>query len=102
MTVQLQSGVLPQGMSVAIRIEMTAQVNITPYVARQKVTRFVITEISTQLLGEPPELRIGERLCWCVPVVLTSPREGSWARWAKSRWMPRRASCSSMRTPCRG
>jgi hypothetical protein len=33
-------------------------------------------EISTQLLGETPQLRVGERLCWTVPVVLTSPARG--------------------------
>ena len=46
-----------------------AQVNITPFVARQKVTRLVVMEISTQLLGDTPELVVGERLCWLVPVL---------------------------------
>src|SRR5438067_9097780 len=76
MTVTLQGVALPQGATVSIRIEMTAQLNITAFVARQKVTRFVVTEISTQLLGETPELNVGERLCWSVPVVLTSPECG--------------------------
>jgi hypothetical protein len=49
---------------------------MTPFVARQKATRFVITEISTQLLGQTPAWRGGERLCWSVPVVLTSPAWG--------------------------
>src|SRR5438067_10914742 len=76
MTVTLQGVALPQGATVSIRIEMTAQLNITAFVARQKVTRFVVTEISTQLLGDTPELSVGERLCWSVPVVLTSPARG--------------------------
>jgi hypothetical protein len=76
MTATFQGAALPEGATVSIRIELTAQVNITPFVARQKVTRFVITEISTQLLGETPELSVGERLCWSVPVVLTSPARG--------------------------
>jgi hypothetical protein len=61
---------------VAVRIELTAQANITPFVARQKVTRFVVMAISTQLLGDTPELVVGERLCWSVPVVLPSPARG--------------------------
>jgi hypothetical protein len=76
MAVKLQAGAPPEGATLAIRIEMTAQVNVTAFVAQQKVTRFVITEISTQLLGETPELSVGERLCWSVPVVLTSPARG--------------------------
>jgi hypothetical protein len=61
---------------VAIRIEVTAQANITPFVARQKVTGYVIREISDRMRGEEPELVVGERLCWSVPVVLTSPTRG--------------------------
>ena len=76
MTVHLPGVTPPQGATVAIRIELTAQANITPFVARQKVTRFVVMEVSTQLLGDTPELVVGERLCWSVPVVLTSPARG--------------------------
>jgi hypothetical protein len=66
----------PQGATVSIRIELTAQVNITPFVARQQVTGFVKLEIGDQLRGEQPELVVGDRLCWLVPVVLTSPNRG--------------------------
>ncbi|MGH7170256.1 MAG: hypothetical protein ACRELG_08280 [Gemmataceae bacterium] len=59
-----------------LHIEMTAQVNITAFVAQQKVTRFAITQISTQMLGDTPALSVGERLCWSVPVVFTSPARG--------------------------
>jgi hypothetical protein len=65
---------------VAIRIDVTAPVNITPFVARQQVTRFVVQEISSQLRGDPPNLNVGERLCWSVPVVLTSPVRGAVGR----------------------
>ena len=76
MAVKLQPGAPPEGATPATHIEMTAPIHITAFVARQKVTRFVITEISTQLLGETPELLVGERLSWSVPVVLTSPARG--------------------------
>ena len=76
MVVDLPGSVVPLGAALSIRIELTAQVNITAFVARQKVTRFVIMEISTQLLGETPHLSVGERLCWSVPVELTSPARG--------------------------
>jgi hypothetical protein len=50
--------------------------NITAFVARQKVTGFVILEISDHMRGDAPELIVGDRLCWSVPVVLTSPSRG--------------------------
>src|SRR5438477_12131843 len=76
MTVLLPGVTPPQGATVAIRIELTAQANITPFVARQKVTGFVILEISDRMRGDQPELVVGDRLCWSVPVVLTSPTRG--------------------------
>jgi hypothetical protein len=76
MTVHLPGVTPPQGATVVIRIELTAQANITPYVARQKVTGFVILEISDRMRGDQPELVVGDRLCWSVPVVLTSPSRG--------------------------
>ena len=76
MTVHLPGVTPPQGATVAIRIELTAQANITPFVARQKVTGFVILEISDRMCGGQPELVVGDRLCWSVPVVLSSPTRG--------------------------
>jgi hypothetical protein len=76
MTVHLPGITPPQGATLAIRIELTAQVNITPFVARQKVTGFVNLEISDRMRGGQPELVVGDRLCWSVPVVLTSPNRG--------------------------
>ncbi len=76
MTAHLPGVTPPQGANVAIRIELTAQANITPFVARQRVTGFVIREISDRMRGEEPELVVGERLCWSVPVVLTTPTRG--------------------------
>src|SRR5436305_5054664 len=66
----------PVGATVSLRVEVTAPLNITPFVARQTVNAFVVTEISTQLRSEPPDLVVGERLRWSVPVVLTSPVRG--------------------------
>ena len=76
MTVHIPGLTPPQGASVAIRIELSAQANITPFVARQKVTGFVILEIGDRMRGDQPELVVGDRLCWSVPVVLTSPTRG--------------------------
>jgi hypothetical protein len=76
MTAKIPGLQVPQGAAVDITIRVTAQVNITPFVARQKVQVFVIMEISSQCLADTPELVVGERLCWSVPVLLTSPAQG--------------------------
>jgi hypothetical protein len=76
MAVNIQGVQVPEGATVDINIKMTAQANITAFVARQKVTQFVISEISNQLCADTPDLNVGDRLCWSVPVVLTSPAKG--------------------------
>src|SRR5580658_3531029 len=80
MAVNLKGVSTPPGATLPIRSELTAQAKITPFVAQQKVTQFVITEISSQLRGDTPDLNVGERLCWSVPVVLTSPARGNVGR----------------------
>jgi hypothetical protein len=67
---------VPAGATVDIHIHVTAPVNITPFVARQKVNAFVKMEVSTQLRAEEPDLLVGDRLCWSVPVVLGFPDRG--------------------------
>src|SRR5262249_35991727 len=76
MTVNLQGVSPPEGATLSIRIDMTAQVNVTAFVVRQKATRFVVMEISSHLLGQTPDLKIGDRLTWSVPIMLTSPTRG--------------------------
>ena len=76
MTVRLPGVQLPAGATVDIHVHVSAPMNITPFVACQKVTGFVTLEISSQLRGEQPDLVVGERLCWSVPVVLGFPDRG--------------------------
>jgi hypothetical protein len=76
MSANIEGVEVPLGAAVDIHIHISAPVNITPFVARQKVAAFVLSEVSTQLLADTPVLNVGERLCWSVPVVLTSPARG--------------------------
>jgi hypothetical protein len=76
MTVHLPGAQLPAGATVDIHIHVRAPVNITPFVARQRVNGFVILEIGDRLRGGQPELVVGDRICWSVPVELTSPSRG--------------------------
>jgi hypothetical protein len=63
-----------------VDIHLTAPINVTAFVARQKVTQFVMSEISNQFCGDTPDLHVGERLYWSVPVILTSPHHGTLGR----------------------
>ena len=54
----------------------TAALPVSASAAQRRVTRFVVTEISTQLLAETPVFKPGVPGSWLVPVMLTSPSRG--------------------------
>jgi hypothetical protein len=54
----------------------SAALPVSASAAQRKVTRFVVTEISTQLLGETPVFQPGVPSSWVVPVMLSSPSRG--------------------------
>ena len=49
---------------------------ITAFRARQVVNVLMTMEISSQMLSQAPELILGERPCWSVPVWFTLPGIG--------------------------
>jgi hypothetical protein len=62
---------------VDISIHVKATINITPFVARQKVNVLVLDRIGTGLLAENPDLVATDgRLRWRVPVVLSLAGHG--------------------------
>ena len=66
-----------QAAQVDIDVHVTAKVNVTPFVARQKVNVLLLDKAGTGLLSGAPELAtIGRRLCWRVPVTLALPGRG--------------------------
>src|SRR5438034_10966452 len=67
---------LPTESTLDINIRVTQPLNITSFSARQRVTHHVMQELSTQLGGDAPELTVGERVYWSVPVVFTLPGKG--------------------------
>jgi hypothetical protein len=62
---------------------LSATVNVTAFSARQKVTGFVVDEISTNMHAGEPRLVVGERICWRVPVILSMPPIGDRAKSAR-------------------
>lgn len=67
---------LPAESALDINIRVTQPLNVTSFSARQRVTQYVMQEISTQLGGDIPELTVAERVYWSVPVVFTLPGKG--------------------------
>lgn len=49
---------------------------ITAFRAQQLVNVLMIMEVSSQMLSQVPELVLGERPCWSVPVWFTLPGIG--------------------------
>jgi hypothetical protein len=76
MNTHLQGISLPSDSVLDINIRVTQPLNITAFSARQRVTQYVMQELSTQLGGDIPDLTVGERVYWSVPVVFTLPGKG--------------------------
>ena len=75
MSVQIEN-MIPASAQVSIDIHLSATVNVTAFSARQKVTGFVVDQISTNMHGLEPSLIVGQRLAWRVPIVLSIPPRG--------------------------
>jgi hypothetical protein len=101
---------LPTESTLDINIRVTQPLNITSFSARQRVTQYVMPELSTQLGGDTPELTVGERVYWSVPVVFTLPGRGVlgrvgtlrvdariFLRWGPAMPLTRRSPGSPMR-----
>jgi hypothetical protein len=76
MTTHLPGMSLPAESTLDINIRVTQPLNITSFSARQKVTQYVMHELSTLLGGDTPELIVSDRVYWSVPVVFTLPGKG--------------------------
>ncbi|HEY7158474.1 MAG TPA: hypothetical protein VH575_31305 [Gemmataceae bacterium] len=76
MNTHLQGMPLPADSALDISIRVTQPLNVTAFCARQRVTQYVMQELSTQLGGDAPDLTVGERVYWSVPVVFTLPGKG--------------------------
>jgi len=73
MTVMVETITLPERGRLDIEIKLTANIQITPEVARRQVSVFVGNHIADLLHGEAPDLVLREKgVYWRVPVVLSS------------------------------
>jgi hypothetical protein len=77
MTVTVETIVPPDSGRLDIEIKLTANIQITPDAARQRVSVYVGNQIADLLHGETPNLVLRENgVYWRVPVTLSSRSMG--------------------------
>ena len=62
--------------TVSLKIEVTAQINVSAFVARQKANRYLIMQAGDQLCASDPELVAGATVAWRVPVQYAPSKRG--------------------------
>ncbi|MBI4670266.1 MAG: hypothetical protein HY741_01185 [Chloroflexi bacterium] len=67
---------LPTTSHISVRIEVSSQINVSGYIARQKANRFLILQAGDQLCAGEPELVVGPRVYWRVPAQFAPSRLG--------------------------
>jgi hypothetical protein len=76
MNAHLHGMALPTDSVLDINIRVTQPLNVTAFSAQQRVTQYVMQQLSTQLGGDTPDLTVGDRVYWSVPIVFTLPGKG--------------------------
>jgi len=66
----------PEASKVIVKIEVTADFNVSAFTARQRANRFLIMQAGDQLCAGKPELVVGPTLRWRVPVQYAPSRRG--------------------------
>lgn len=71
---------MPEPVTPDINIRVSGQILVGSLAARQKVNRFVVSQIGNLLCAGEPEIVVDQQLRWRVPVVLTIPGKGELGR----------------------
>src|SRR5688572_33455037 len=74
--IELEEVDLPAQAKIKVELSITSEINITGYTAQRKVSKLLLDEVANLLYGERPNLVVGQRLLWRVPVWVGVPRLG--------------------------
>jgi hypothetical protein len=80
MAVNLSGVGVPTGADVEVEIKIHTHLNISAYVAKQKVNVCLVLHCGQSFWVEEPVLQIGPRIVWLVPVWLATPQGGRQAK----------------------
>ncbi|MBM3237812.1 hypothetical protein FJZ31_16105 [Candidatus Poribacteria bacterium] len=67
---------IPKAKGMHFKVELSTEFNITPFVAKQKVNRFLALKVGDLLGAAEPELTVGQGIYWRVPVRYCLPGIG--------------------------
>jgi len=76
MALEMEAIALPEQAEVKIELSLTARVNVTDAIAQRKVSKLLLDRVGNLLYGERPNLVVGQRLLWRVPIWLGLPTVG--------------------------
>lgn len=76
MTVTVPKLPLPERSKITLKVEVTADFNVTAFVAQQKVNRYLILHVGDMLHAGEPELVLSESLRWRVPILFSTREKG--------------------------
>ena len=80
MAVNLSGTIVPAGTDVEVEIKIHTRLNISAYVAKQKVNMCLALHCGQSFCVDEPVLQVGQRLSWLVPVWLSTPQNGRQAK----------------------
>lgn len=64
---------IPRTKNIQFKFELKGEFNITSFVARQKVNRYLLMNTGNLIHSMEPDLVIGDQLCWKVPIGYSMP-----------------------------
>jgi hypothetical protein len=74
--VELEKMKIPKTKNLKFKFEIQGDFNITAYVAQQKVNRYLLLHTGNLLHSTDPNLILGDRLRWKVPIGYSVPKKG--------------------------
>ena len=74
--VELEKIKIPKTKNIQFKFELQGEFNITSFVARQKVNRYLLLNTGNLIHAMEPDLVIGDELQWKVPVGYSLPDKG--------------------------
>ena len=72
-----EKNTLPRFRGMKVTFHLEGEINISPYIAQQKVNQFLIMNLPNLIMADEPDFKLTQDGgFWCVPVVLTNPEQG--------------------------
>ena len=67
---------IPRTKNIQFKFELKGEFNITSFVARQKVNRYLLMNAGNLIHSMEPDLVFDDQLCWKVPIGYSMPEKG--------------------------